>query len=58
LQNAFLEQLGEDFGLHRMLVVDFMHEFELGIWKALFIHLIRILIAEGGDALVQILDQR
>ncbi|KAF7370032.1 hypothetical protein MSAN_00633200 [Mycena sanguinolenta] len=28
--NAFIDQLGEDFDLHRMLVVDFMHEFELG----------------------------
>ena len=26
-----------------MLVVDMLHEFELGIWKALFIHLIQIL---------------
>ena len=26
-----------------MLVVDFMHEFELGVWKAVFIHLLRIL---------------
>lgn len=28
-----------------MLVVDLMHEFELGVWKALFIHLLRILEA-------------
>jgi hypothetical protein len=26
-----------------MLVVDLMHEIELGIWKLLFIHLLRIL---------------
>jgi hypothetical protein len=26
-----------------MLVVDLMHEFELGVWKATFIHLLRIL---------------
>jgi hypothetical protein len=26
-----------------MLVVDLMHEFELGVWKAIFIHLLRIL---------------
>jgi hypothetical protein len=26
-----------------MLVVDLLHEFELGVWKALFIHLLRIL---------------
>ena len=28
-----------------MLVVDLLHEFELGVWKALFTHLIRILHA-------------
>ncbi|KAJ7794007.1 hypothetical protein B0H14DRAFT_2924590, partial [Mycena olivaceomarginata] len=34
--NAFIERLGDDFNLHQMLVVDFMHEFELGVWKNLF----------------------
>ena len=28
-----------------MLLVDMLHKFELGIWKALFIHLIWILHA-------------
>lgn len=40
-----------------MLVVDFMHEFELGVWKAIFTHLIRILVANGGDA-CQVLNDR
>lgn len=40
-----------------MLVVDLMHEFELGVWNALFIHLLRILNAEDST-LVHILDQR
>jgi hypothetical protein len=31
------------FNFFPMLVVDIMHEFELGVWKALFIHLLRIL---------------
>lgn len=26
-----------------MLVVDLLHEFELGVWKSLFIHLLRML---------------
>lgn len=26
-----------------MLVVDLMHELELGVWRSLFIHLLRIL---------------
>jgi hypothetical protein len=42
-----------------MLVVDFMHEFELGVWKNLFTHLIRILYAAApGGRLVAILDER
>jgi hypothetical protein len=42
-----------------MLVVDFMHEFELGVWKALLVHLIRILYAAAsGGRLVAILDER
>jgi hypothetical protein len=42
-----------------MLVVDIMHEFELGIWKAIFIHLIRLLYAAGpGGRLVTELDRR
>jgi hypothetical protein len=34
-----------------MFVPDLLHEFELGVWKALFTHLIRILCAIGGDAI-------
>lgn len=40
-----------------MFVVDLLHEFELGVWKALFIHLIRILEA-AGTGLVDELDRR
>jgi hypothetical protein len=32
-----------------MLVVDLLHEFELGVWKAVLTHLIRILYARGED---------
>jgi hypothetical protein len=28
-----------------MLVVDLMHEFELGVWKTTFSHIIRVLYA-------------
>lgn len=42
-----------------MLVVDFMHELELGVWKALFTHLIRILHAAAPHAhQVAELDER
>jgi hypothetical protein len=54
-----MEKLGPKFDLSRMLVVDFMHEFELGVWKALFVHLIRILYAAAsGGRLVAVLDKR
>lgn len=40
-----------------MLVVDLMHEFELGVWKNLFIHLLRILSAHDPQ-LINELDLR
>jgi hypothetical protein len=58
-QNAFIEQLGPNFNLSQMLVVDVMHELELGIWKSIFVHLIRMLYAAApGGKLVGILDER
>jgi len=44
-----------------MMVVDLMHEFELGVWKALFTHLIRILHAASKGqpgALADVLNAR
>ena len=42
------------------MVVDLMHEFELGVWKTLFTHLIRILHAasERPGALADELNTR
>ena len=40
-----------------MLVPDFMHEFELGVWKALFTHLVRILVSHG-DGTIQDFNSR
>jgi hypothetical protein len=40
-----------------MLVVDLMHEFELGVWRAIFIHLLRILDSES-ETLKHELDKR
>jgi hypothetical protein len=37
-----------------MFVVDLMHEFELGAWRALFIHLIRILESIDRNLLVEL----
>lgn len=41
-----------------MLVVDLLHELELGVWKNLFIHLLRILESYRGANLVAELDRR
>jgi hypothetical protein len=46
-----------DFDLFPMLVIDLMHEFEQGVWKALFIHLLRMLDSKGGS-LINKLDAR
>lgn len=40
-----------------MFVVDFLHEVELGVWKSLFIHLMRIL-QEVNPTLIHELDRR
>ncbi|KAJ8457369.1 hypothetical protein ONZ51_g11576 [Trametes cubensis] len=55
--NAFsrLQELG--FNIQDALVVDQLHEFELGVWKAVFSHLVRILEAAGSD-LVNELNER
>ncbi|GJJ11230.1 hypothetical protein Clacol_005462 [Clathrus columnatus] len=42
--NAFSQKLFKfGFDFHKVFIVDFLHEIELGVWKALFTHLIRIL---------------
>ena len=44
-----------------MLVVDLLHEFELGVWKSLFTQLVRLLYAAGkerSETLVAELDSR
>ena len=60
LQNAFVTRLGSTFNPSKMLVVDLLHEFELGVWKSLFTHLIRLLYSadKGSDTLVMELDAR
>ena len=58
-KNAFVERLGDEIDVSRIFVVDFMHEFELGVWKSFFTHLIRILYSAGPDGrLVETLNER
>ncbi|PIL34014.1 hypothetical protein GSI_03722 [Ganoderma sinense ZZ0214-1] len=35
---------------YELLAPDLMHEFELGVWKGIFTHLMRLLAAQGDDA--------
>ena len=53
-QNTFLNRFHDIFNFTSMFVVDLLHEFELGVWKATFTHLLRILYAAGGDAIQQL----
>ena len=55
MQNAFSERLSKfGFDFHSMFVVDMLHEFELGVWKAIFTHLLRLLYAQGGNGILKL----
>ena len=61
IQNAFSSRLAATgFDIFSALVVDLLHEFEIGVWKSLFNHLLRVLQACGGtkEALANELDER
>ncbi|KAI0660675.1 hypothetical protein C8Q70DRAFT_932905 [Cubamyces menziesii] len=45
------------FNVYSLFAPDLMHEFELGVWKSIWIHLLRILYAVGEDA-IQRLNER
>jgi hypothetical protein len=36
-----------------MFVVDVLHEVELGVWKSLFVHLVRILHGCGSETVTE-----
>ncbi|KZT68005.1 hypothetical protein DAEQUDRAFT_728551 [Daedalea quercina L-15889] len=60
MRSAFSTRLastGFNFNFYSIFVPDVLHEFELGVWKAIFIHLLRLLHAEGKDR-IQILNER
>jgi hypothetical protein len=58
LQNAFsLRLLEHGFNFYEIFIPDLMHEFELGVWKAVFTHLMRILHTYGNDT-ISILNSR
>jgi len=51
-----MHPLGLNF--YSIFLPDFMHEVEIGTWKSLFIHLLRILQSYLGGYLVIELDRR
>jgi hypothetical protein len=57
LQNAFAKLHKTGLNYYKMLVTDVLHEFELGVWKLIFMHLIRILLALGASVLLSRLDE-
>jgi len=48
--------LGLNF--HSLFLPDLMHEIELGSWRSLFIHLLRILDSHRSGSLLIELDRR
>jgi len=51
-QSAFSAQLKHlGFNFYSLFIPDLLHEFELGVWKAVFTHLLRILYVHGEDAI-------
>lgn len=58
LQNAFSQVLsGFGFDFFKMLTVDLLHEYDLGVWKDFFTHIIRILEFRGPE-IVQTFNER
>ncbi|KAI0758552.1 hypothetical protein BD413DRAFT_457385, partial [Trametes elegans] len=56
IQSAFSIRIGEidpGFNMYEMFAPDLMHEFELGVWKGTFLHLMRLLHAQGKDMVVE-----
>ncbi|KAH9937829.1 uncharacterized protein BXZ73DRAFT_89249 [Epithele typhae] len=54
IQSAFSERLASfGFNVYDLFAPDLMHEFELGVWKGTFQHLMRLLDSDtrGGDSL-------
>ncbi|KAJ3529705.1 hypothetical protein NMY22_g8891 [Coprinellus aureogranulatus] len=47
-RNAFSNFSGHTFDIRDALVVDLMHEFEIGVWKKVYIHGIRLLEASSN----------
>ncbi|KAI0741837.1 hypothetical protein C8Q80DRAFT_1110314 [Daedaleopsis nitida] len=57
-QNAFSVRLApHGINLYQILAPDLMHEFELGVWRGIFDHLVRLIHAQG-DKVIQEFNRR
>ena len=57
-QNAFSDGLSsQGFDMYDMIAVDILHEVEIGVWKDLFTHLLRLLEIIGAGT-TDVLNQR
>lgn len=54
VRNAFSSIPDVDFDFYSLFVPDLLHEFEIGVWKSIFTHLMRILVAQGGSAVTDL----
>ncbi|KAG9106411.1 hypothetical protein FRC07_008848, partial [Ceratobasidium sp. 392] len=53
-ENAFLRRLHPfGFDFFKIFVVDLLHEIELGVWKSLLTHLLRILHSRGSNVVAE-----
>ena len=58
MQNAFAERLSQlGFNIHPTLVVDILHEFELGVFKSILKHLLCLIYAVDPNC-IDILNKR
>ncbi|KAK2467956.1 hypothetical protein APHAL10511_000251 [Amanita phalloides] len=58
VHNTFSYHLSKhSFNFFSMFVPDLLHEFELGVWKAIFKHLMRIIHEQGSNS-IQTLNKR
>ncbi|KAH6911821.1 hypothetical protein BKA70DRAFT_1099470, partial [Coprinopsis sp. MPI-PUGE-AT-0042] len=58
MQNAFYARLGKHgFDPFTLIVPDPLHEFQLGVWRNVFHHIIRILYAHDAER-VGVMDKR
>ncbi|EJD46773.1 hypothetical protein AURDEDRAFT_40235, partial [Auricularia subglabra TFB-10046 SS5] len=57
--NAFsaLREIDSEFSIFKLFAPDLLHEFEIGVWKAVLTHLLRILQSAGSN-LIEELDER